>query len=145
MMVAVAGIAVNGIAAYLFMSGRKDNLNIKDAFLHMASDALVALGVVVAGALILWTGCLSLGPAISLVINVLVIAATWSLLRHSVNLSLDAVPEAIDQREVGTCLKELPGVTKIHDLGRVHATTLREALPHRFSAIREIPPGLPDS
>lgn len=128
MIVAAAGIAVNGITAYLFMSGRKDDLNIKGAFLHMASDALVALGVVIAGALILWTGWLWLDPIISLVISVVIVAGTWSLLRDAANLSLDAVPEGIDQREVGTCLRELPGVTEIHDLHIWGLSTTEAAL-----------------
>lgn len=116
MIVAAVGIAVNGITAYLFMSGRKSDLNIKGAFLHMASDALVALGVVIAGGLILWTGWHWLDPAISLVISVVIVVGTWSLLRDSVNLSLDAIPEGIDPHAVEASLKELPGVTEVHDL-----------------------------
>ncbi|MBN9560380.1 MAG: cation transporter [Alphaproteobacteria bacterium] len=116
MIVAAVGIAVNGITAYLFMSGRKSDLNIKGAFLHMASDALVALGVVIAGGLILWTGWHWLDPAISLVISVAIVVGTWSLLRDSVNLSLDAIPEGIDPHAVEASLKELPGVTEVHDL-----------------------------
>ncbi len=92
MVVAAVGIAVNGITAWLFMSGRKGDLNIRGAFTHMAADALVAAGVVVAGGLILWTGWQWLDPAISLVISAVIVAGTWSLLRDSVDLSLDAVP-----------------------------------------------------
>jgi len=112
--VAAGGIVVNGVTALLFMSGRKDDLNIKGAFLHMASDALVALGVVVAGGLILWTGWLWLDPAISLVISAVIVAGTWSLLRNSVNLSLDAVP-GIDGHAVEARLRALPGVSEVHD------------------------------
>jgi cobalt-zinc-cadmium efflux system protein len=128
MIVAAAGIAVNGITAYLFMSGRKGDLNIKGAFLHMASDALVALGVVIAGGLILWTGWLWLDPAISLVISAVIVAGTWSLLRDSVNLSLDAVPQRIDRRNVETCLRGLPGVAEIHDLHIWGLSTTETAL-----------------
>ena len=81
MVVAAVGIAVNGITAFLFMSGRKDDLNIKGAFMHMASDALVALGVVIAGAVIMWTGWLWLDPAISLIVSVIIVVGTWGLLR----------------------------------------------------------------
>ena len=116
MVVAAVGIAVNGITAWLFMAGRKGDLNIRGAFLHMASDALVAAGVVVAGALILWTGWHWLDPAISLVISAVIVVGTWSLLRDSVNLSLDAVPEGVDQEAVATFLAGLPGVTEVHDL-----------------------------
>jgi cobalt-zinc-cadmium efflux system protein len=114
--VAAVGIAVNGVTAYLFMSGRKDDLNIRGAFLHMASDALVALGVVIAGAIIMWTGWLWLDPAISLVISVVIVAGTWSLLRDSVNLALDAVPPGIKSDDVTAFLKEQAGVAEIHDL-----------------------------
>lgn len=116
MVVAAVGIVVNGVTAFLFMSGRKDDLNIKGAFLHMASDALVALGVVIAGAVIMWTGWLWLDPAISLVISVVIVVGTWSLLRDSVNLSLDAVPPGIEPGDVTDFLKQQPGVAAIHDL-----------------------------
>jgi cobalt-zinc-cadmium efflux system protein len=116
MVVAAVGIAVNGVTAFLFMSGRKDDLNIKGAFLHMASDALVAFGVVIAGAVIMWTGWLWLDPAISLVISVVIVVGTWSLLRNSVNLALDAVPPDIKPRAVTDFLKQQPGVAAIHDL-----------------------------
>ena len=114
--IAAIGIAVNGATALLFMSGRKNDLNIRGAFLHMASDALIAFGVVVAGAAILWTGWLWLDPAISLVISVVIVAGTWALLRDSVNLALDAVPTGIDRQAVEAYLACLPGVTAVHDL-----------------------------
>lgn len=116
MVVAAVGIAVNGITAWLFMSGRKGDLNIRAAFLHMAADALVALGVVLAGALILLTGWLWLDPAISLVVSAVIVWGTWSLLREAIDLSLDAVPPGIDHRKVETYLKALPSVIEVHDL-----------------------------
>lgn len=128
MVVAALGIAVNGITAWLFMSGRKGDLNVRGAFLHMASDALVAAGVVVAGGLILWTGWHWLDPAISLVISGVIVAGTWSLLRDSVNLSLDAVPEGVDQEAVGDCLRGLPGVVEVHDLHIWGMSTTETAL-----------------
>jgi len=128
MVVAAAGIAVNGITAWLFMSGRKGDLNIRGAFMHMASDALVAAGVVVAGGLISWTGWHWLDPAISLVISAVIVVGTWSLLRDSVNLSLDAVPNGIDQDAVSACLRALPGIVKIHDLHIWGMSTTETAL-----------------
>lgn len=110
------GIVVNATTALLFMRGRKSDLNIRAAFLHMAADALVTLGVVVAGLLIIWTGVLWLDPAIGLVVSAVIIAGTWSLLKGSVSLALDAVPDGIDPRAVADYLGSLPGVTEVHDL-----------------------------
>ena len=128
MVVAAVGIVVNGATALLFMSGRKDDLNIRGAFLHMASDALVALGVVVAGGLILLTGGLWLDPAISLVVSAVIVAGTWSLLRESVHLSLDAVPPGIDRAKVEGYLNELPGIVEVHDLHIWGLSTTESAL-----------------
>ena len=128
MVVAAVGIVVNGVTAFLFMSGRKDDLNIKGAFLHMASDALVALGVVIAGAAILWTGWLWIDPAISLVVSAVIVIGTWSLLRDSINFSLDAVPQGIDQDKVAAFLRKLPGVTEVHDLHIWGMSTTETAL-----------------
>ena len=128
MAVAAVGILVNGVTAYLFMSGRKDDLNIRAAFLHMASDALVALGVVIAGAVILWTRWLWIDPAISLVISAVIVAGTWSLLRESVSLSLDAVPPGVDKDEVATFLRGLRGVVEVHDLHIWGMSTTETAL-----------------
>ena len=128
MIVAATGILVNGISAWLFMSGRKGDLNIRGAFMHMASDTLVAMGVVIAGGLILWTGWLWLDPAISLVISVVIVFGTWSLLRDAVNLSLDAVPRGIDRQAVIACLSGLPDVVEVHDLHIWGMSTTETAL-----------------
>ena len=128
MVVAAVGIAVNGMTALLFMSGRKNDLNIKGAFLHMASDALVALGVVIAGAVIMLTGWLWLDPAISLVVSAIIVAGTWSLLRDSINFSLDAVPPGVDQDKVAAFLRKLPGVAEVHDLHIWGMSTTETAL-----------------
>jgi cobalt-zinc-cadmium efflux system protein len=114
--VAAVGIAVNGFTAALFARGRKHDLNIRGAFLHMAADALVSLGVVIAGALILWTGALWLDPVTSLVIVAVIGWGTWGLLRDSVKLGLHGVPEGIDEGAVRAFLSGLPGVTAVHDL-----------------------------
>ena len=128
MAVAAVGIAVNGVTAWMFMSGGKGDLTIRGAFTHMAADALVAAGVVAAGGLILWTGWLWLDPAISLVISAVIVLGTWSLLRDSVNLSLDAVPNGVDPAAVHACLRSLPGVIEVHDLHIWGMSTTEPAL-----------------
>ena len=116
MIVAAAGIVVNGVSAWFFASGRKGDLNVRGAFMHMAADALVSAGVVVAGLVILLTGWLWLDPVVSLAINVVIIWGTWSLLRHSVTMSMSAVPADIDPVKVRAFLARLPGVAGFHDL-----------------------------
>jgi len=128
MWVAGVGILVNAGTAMLFMSGRKDDLNIRGAFLHMASDAVVSLGVVLAGAAILFTGWLWLDPAVSLVVNAVILWGTWGLLKDSINLALDAVPEGIDMAKVRAYLESLPGVTGVHDLHVWALSTTQTAL-----------------
>jgi cobalt-zinc-cadmium efflux system protein len=114
--VAALGIAVNSATAFLFMSGRKGDLNIRGAFLHMAADAVVSLGVVLAGIGIVYTGWLWLDPITSLIISVVIVAGTWGLLRDSVRLALQAVPEGIEIELVRAYLADIPGVTGVHDL-----------------------------
>jgi cobalt-zinc-cadmium efflux system protein len=114
--VAAAGILVNGATAMLFMSGRKHDLNIRGAYMHMAADAGVSAGVVVAGLAIAATGWYWLDPVMSLVIAAIIAITTWGLLRDSVNLALDAVPSHVDPAAVDTFLRTLPGVTGVHDL-----------------------------
>ncbi|MEE7494774.1 cation diffusion facilitator family transporter [Methylobacterium oryzae] len=126
--VAAAGVLVNAGTAWLFMAGRKGDLNIRGAFLHMAADAGVTVGVIVAALLIRWTGWLWLDPAISLVIAVVILVSTWGLLRDSVRLSLDAVPPGIDTAEVRSCLEGLPGVRGLHDLHVWPMSTTETAL-----------------
>lgn len=126
--VAAAGIGVNGITAWMFMSGRKGDLNIRAAFLHMAADAAVSLGVVVAGLLILATSQLWIDPVISLVIAAVITWGTWGLLRDSVNLALQAVPQGIQVAEVRRYLSSLPHVTEVHDLHVWPMSTTETAL-----------------
>jgi len=116
MIVAGIGFIINAITAILFMKGREKDLNIKGAFLHMAADAGVSLGVVIAGFVIVSTGWLWVDPAISLVIVLVITIGTWGLLRDSFHLSMDAVPKGIDLKEVGNYLKGINGVTEVHDL-----------------------------
>lgn len=114
--VAALGVVVNLGTALLFLRGRKGDLNIRGAYLHMAADAGVSAGVVVAGALILWTGALWIDPALSLVIAAIILLSTWGLLKQSLMLSMGAVPEGIEAEEVEHALAALPDVAAVHDL-----------------------------
>jgi cobalt-zinc-cadmium efflux system protein len=116
MIVAAIGIVINGITAWLFASGRKHDLNIRGAFLHMAADALVSIGVVAAGLVILLTDWLWLDPLVSLAINAVIVWGTWGLLRDSVGMSMAAVPPHIDPAEVRSLLEGSPDVAGVHDL-----------------------------
>jgi cobalt-zinc-cadmium efflux system protein len=116
MIVAAIGILVNGLTALMFVSGRKDDINIRGAFLHMAGDAAISLGVVLAGAAMLLTGWLWIDPVVSIAISVIIVWATWGLLRESANLALHAVPPGIDPARVRSYLAGLPGVASVHDL-----------------------------
>jgi cobalt-zinc-cadmium efflux system protein len=129
-MIAVAGvgIVVNTATALLFVRGRKHDINIRGAFLHMAADALVSLGVVIAGALILVTGALWIDPATSLVIVLVIGWGAWGLLKDSVKMGLLAVPEKIDEAAVRSYLGGLPGVAAAHDLHIWPMSTTETAL-----------------
>ena len=140
MAVAAVGIVVNSATALLFMRGRKDDLNIRGAFLHMAADALVSLGVVVAGGLALWLGWNWIDPVVSLLIAVVIVAGTWSLFRQSLHLLFDGVPDQVDLHAVRASLLELPGVERVHDLHVWAMGSSRIAL----TAHLEMPAGLPD-
>lgn len=116
MMVAGIGIVINTATALLFMRGGENDLNIRGAFLHMAADALVSAGVVIAGALTLWAGWVWLDPVVSLLIAAVIVVGTWSLFRQSLHMLFDGVPEHIDPQAVHDCLAALPGVSRVHDL-----------------------------
>ncbi len=128
MVVAGVGVIINSITAFLFMKGRKVDLNIKGAFLHMTADAGVSLGVVLAGFIIFSTGWLWVDPAISLVIVLVITFGTWGLLRDSFHLSMDAVPTGIELKAVGNYLKSISGVTEVHDLHIWAMSTTETAL-----------------
>ena len=140
MVVAAIGIFVNLGTALLFMRGRDGDLNIRGAYLHMASDALVSAGVVVVGALVLWTGWAWLDPAASLVIALVIVIGTWSLFRQSLRLMFDGVPEHIDLVAVRAALEALPGVDRVHDL-HVWATGTSDVA---LTAHLVMPAGHPD-
>jgi cobalt-zinc-cadmium efflux system protein len=114
--VALVGVVINTATALLFLSGRKSDLNIKGAFLHMVADAGVSAGVVIAGVAILFTGRLWIDPAISLVITIIILFGTWRLFRDALNMAMDAVPRNIDPEAVRAYLSSLPGITGVHDM-----------------------------
>jgi cobalt-zinc-cadmium efflux system protein len=116
MLTAALGVAINTATALLFMRGAKGDLNVRGAFLHMASDAAVSVAVVIGAGVIALTGLQWIDPALSLGIAVVIVIGTWGLLRDSVNLALDGVPREIDTAEVRAWLGALPGVQEIHDL-----------------------------
>jgi cobalt-zinc-cadmium efflux system protein len=126
--VALAGIAINGGTAWLFMADRKSDLNVRGAFLHMAADAGISLGVAIAGAGIMFTGWLWLDPAVSLLIVATIFVGTWALLRDSVKLALHAAPESVDPADVRRYLCALPGVAEVHDLHIWAMSTTETAL-----------------
>jgi cobalt-zinc-cadmium efflux system protein len=126
--VALIGAVINTASALLFMAGGKKDLNLRGAFLHLASDAVLSLGVAVAGGVILFTGWLWLDPAASIVLALTILGGTWSLMKRSLNLMLDAVPEGIDPAEVKAFLSVLPGVVEVHDLHIWAMSTTETAL-----------------
>ncbi len=126
--VAAIGVIINTATALLFVSGRKDDLNIRGAFLHMAADAGVSLGVVIAGILIQFTGWLLIDPILSLVIVAVIFIGTWSLLRDSMNLAIDAVPAHIDMDGIRNHLRSLDNISQIHDLHVWPLSTTKVAL-----------------
>lgn len=116
MIVASIGIVINSITAWMFARGRKGDINVRGAYLHMAADAAVSAGVVVAGLVIGLTGWLWLDAATSLAIVAIIFVGTWGLLRDSIAMSMDKVPAGISPAEVNAALLSLPGVTRVHDL-----------------------------
>jgi cobalt-zinc-cadmium efflux system protein len=126
--VALVGVAVNGTTAWLFMAGRHGDLNIRGAFLHMAADTAVTVGVIIAALLIRWTGWLWLDPAVSLLIALVILAGTWGLLRDSMALAVDAVPPGIDLDAVRSFLASPACVEEVHDLHVWGMSTTESAL-----------------
>lgn len=128
MLVAGTGILVNLGTALLFARGREHDINIRGAYLHMAADAAVSVAVVLAGALIWWTGLRWIDPAISLLVVLVILVGTWGLLRESLTMVLQAVPDRIDLEAVETTLLGQPGVTRVHDLHVWPMSTTEAAL-----------------
>jgi len=127
-LVAGIGVVINTVTALLFLSGRDEDMNIRGAFLHMAADALVSAGVLLAGIAILLTGWLWFDPVISLVIVAVIVVGTWQLFKDALQLILDGVPHQIELIAVRTFLHELQGVTQVHDLHIWAMSTTETAL-----------------
>ncbi len=122
------GILINGATALLFMAGRKTDLNIRGAFLHMAADAAVSLGVMVAGLVILFTGAVWIDPVVSLIVLAVILWGTWGLFTESLGLAMDAAPENAPPDKVRTFLGSLPGVVNVHDVHVWALSTTETAL-----------------
>ena len=127
-LVAAAGIVVNGATALLFLRGRGHDINLRAQFLHMAADAGVSAAVVLAGLLILLTGWLWLDPLASLGIGIVIVSTTWGLLRELIDLAMDAVPGGVAHDEVQDYLASVPGVLEVHDLHIWGLSTTQTAL-----------------
>jgi cobalt-zinc-cadmium efflux system protein len=116
MAVAGIGVVVNGLTALMFMKGRENDANVRGAFLHMAADALISVGVIVSGLAVLLTGASWIDPAASIVIVLVILWGTWGLLREATDMALDAAPRTVDVAAVRAYLCAQPGVSDIHDL-----------------------------
>lgn len=139
MIVAGIGVVINTVTALLFIQGQKEDLNIKGAFLHMAADAGVSLGVVVAGLLINLTGAMWIDPVTSFVILFVIVYGTWDLFIDSINLALDAVPKDVDYEEVQAFLKEKVPIKEVHDLHIWAMSTTENALSAHIVTAEEVP------
>ncbi|PWC33188.1 cation diffusion facilitator family transporter [Azospirillum sp. TSO35-2] len=128
MVVALVGIVINAWTAWLFVGGQKQDINLRGAYLHMAADAAVSVGVVVAALAIRVTGWTWLDPVTSIAIALVIVAGTWGLLRDSARLAMDAVPDGIDREGVERYLSGLPGVVAVHDLHIWPISTTETAL-----------------
>jgi cobalt-zinc-cadmium efflux system protein len=126
--VALAGVLVNGVTAWLFMRGGRDDLNLRGVYLHMAADAAVSLAVAVAGVAVIFTGWNWLDPALTLAVSAVILWGAWDLLRQSLGLALQAVPAGIATGEVRELLSGLPGVAEVHDLHIWAMSTSENAL-----------------
>jgi cobalt-zinc-cadmium efflux system protein len=116
MLIAGIGVIINGLTAFFFLKGKEKDLNIKGAYLHMVADTGVSLGVAVGGVIIIYSGWVWIDPLFSILIGIVILSGTWGLLKDSVMLSMDAVPEHINSEAVRNYLEKLPGVSNVHDL-----------------------------
>lgn len=126
--IAAIGIVVNGVSAFMFFKDKDKDINVKAAFLHLASDALVSLGLVAGGIIIYYTGWYWIDPALSLIICIVIIISTWSLLKDSLRLSLDGVPDNIDFKKVKEEVMKTEGVKDFHHLHIWAISTIENAL-----------------
>ena len=132
--VAAMGVVINTLSALLFVKGHGD-ANVRGAFLHMAADAAVSLGVVLAGVAIVLTGATWIDPVVSLAVAAMIVAGTWGLFRESLDLALDAVPRGVEPEAIEAALTALPGVTEVHDLHVWGASTSEISLTAHLVAV----------
>ena len=126
--VAGIGVLINGATMMLFLKGQKGDINIRGAFLHMAADTAVSVGVVISGTILMFTSLTWIDPVVSLIIAAVIFLGTWQLLKDSVNLAVDAVPKGIDPSAVHERLESLPGVQSAHHLHIWALSTTENAL-----------------
>jgi cobalt-zinc-cadmium efflux system protein len=126
--VAGVGVLINAFTAFLFMKDKEKDLNVKGAYLHMAADALVSVGVLVAGIVISRTGWYIIDPIIGLIVAVVILISTWNLLHDSLRLTLDGVPASIDSQKVVEAIRALPGVDDVHHIHIWAISTTENAL-----------------
>ena len=126
--IAAIGIAINGISAFMFFRDRDRDINVKSAFLHLASDALVSLGLVAGGIVIYYTHLYWIDPVLSIIICLVIIASTWNLLKHSLRLSLDGVPDKIDMQKVKSIALNVKGVKDVHHIHIWAISTTQNAM-----------------
>ena len=122
------GVAINGFTAWLFMKDKDRDLNVKGAYLHMAADALVSVGVLVSGLVISWTGWTVVDPIVGLAVAGVIVASVWSLTRDILRLSLDGVPGGIDIAEIERKMEAVPGVRAVHHIHVWAISTTENAL-----------------
>jgi len=134
--VASIGVLINTATALLFVKGQKHDLNIRAAYLHMAADAAISLGVVIAGIAIMFTGWLWLDPVLSLMIVLVILLGTWGLLKDSINLSIDAVPQNVEVQEIKNYLLGLKNISDLHDLHVWALSTTEVALTVHLTSIQ---------
>ena len=126
--IAAIGIVINGVSAFMFFSNKENDLNVKSAFLHLLSDAVVSLGIVVGGIVIYYTHLYWIDPVLSIIICIVIIISTWNLLRNSLRLSLDGVPENIDMKKIEEAALKTKGVLDIHHIHVWAISTTENAL-----------------
>ncbi len=126
--IAAIGIVINGVSAFMFFSNKENDLNVKSAFLHLLSDAVVSLGIVVGGIIIYYTHLYWIDPVLSIIICIVIIISTWNLLRNSLRLSLDGVPENIDMKKIEAAALKTKGVLDIHHIHVWAISTTENAL-----------------
>ena len=126
--VAGVGVLINAFTAFLFMKDKEKDLNVKGAYLHMAADALVSVGVLVAGIVISRTGWYIIDPITGLIVAVVILISTWNLLHDSLRLTLDGVPTSIDSQKVVEAIRALPGVDDVHHIHIWAISTTENAL-----------------